>query len=390
MHMELQWAMWMPWAFWALQRTIETGAWKFGALTGVFVALQLASSVYYGVFLSLLIAAVAIVQLIPLPVRRLLLSLRSLAVGAVIAASVAGVYSRPYAAASERVGTRHPHEVKMFSARPRDYHSVADNSMMYGSRAGRPERQLFPGILPLLLALIGLLLVAPTAPIIAYLLGLVLAFEVSLGLHGGLYPFLYEHVGFFRGLRAPARAAIFCLLFLGVLAARGYAVLAASAKPAVRQVLAAGAIGIVLLEYWVAPLSLVPFHNDPPALYKWLALQPRGIVAEFPVPGPHTLPGHESRYLGMSTFHWMPLVNGYSGYYPQSYMRRLRYLERFPAQSAIEELRRDGVRYVIVHSGGYSKGEYEPIVRELALERQLPVLGSFDDGWGDGIVFGLR
>jgi hypothetical protein len=48
MHMELQWAIWIPWAFWALQRTFETGAVKFGALTGVFCALQLMSSIYYG------------------------------------------------------------------------------------------------------------------------------------------------------------------------------------------------------------------------------------------------------------------------------------------------------------------------------------------------------
>ena len=54
------------------------------------------------------------------------------------------------------------------------------------------ERRLFPGILPPLLALVGLLLVPPTIPAIAYLIGLVLAFELSLGAHGLLYPLLYE------------------------------------------------------------------------------------------------------------------------------------------------------------------------------------------------------
>jgi hypothetical protein len=38
MHMELQWTVWIPWTFWALHRTLETGARKFGALTGVFLA----------------------------------------------------------------------------------------------------------------------------------------------------------------------------------------------------------------------------------------------------------------------------------------------------------------------------------------------------------------
>ena len=46
MHLEMQWAVWSPWAFWALQRTLESGKLKFGALTGVFAALQIVL-VYY-------------------------------------------------------------------------------------------------------------------------------------------------------------------------------------------------------------------------------------------------------------------------------------------------------------------------------------------------------
>ena len=102
-------------------------------------------------------------------------------------------------------------------------------NVLYGSMTGgADERRLFPGILPPLLALVGLLLVPPATPAIAYLVGLVLAFELSLGAHGVLYPLLYEHVGVFRALRAPARASVFCLLFLGVLAAYGTAALTAA------------------------------------------------------------------------------------------------------------------------------------------------------------------
>ena len=390
MHMELEWTIWMPWAFWALQRTIETGATKFGVLTGVFVALQVLSSVYYGIFLGLLIGAVALLQLVPLGGRHLLLTLRSLTLGGLIAASAAGVYSRPYSEAARRVGTRHLHEVTMFSARPRDYRAPTPSNLLYNWRYGAPERQLFPGILPLVLALIGLLLVPPTTTAIAYLFGLVLAFELSLGMYGQLYPFLYEHVSAFRGLRAPARASVFCLLFLGVLAARGYAALAAEIKSRGRALLAVAACGFLLLEYWVAPLKLVPFDNTAPPLYKWLALQPRGVVAEFPMPLPGQLPGQEFRYLYMSTFHWMPLINGYSGYYPQSYIRRLDALNKFPDRESIQQLRKDGVRYVIVHSGGYSPKEREEIIQGLVLNHGLAHLGDYEDGWGEGTVFGLR
>src|SRR3954470_24544267 len=65
MHLELQWTTWMPWAFWALHRTLEGGGLKYGALLGVFVSLQMLSSIYYGVFLIPLLALVTVVILVP-------------------------------------------------------------------------------------------------------------------------------------------------------------------------------------------------------------------------------------------------------------------------------------------------------------------------------------
>src|SRR5947208_6420155 len=63
MHLELQWAMWMPLAFWAVHRAVDEESWKFGALAGVFVWLQTLSCVYYGFFLALMVAALAMLLL---------------------------------------------------------------------------------------------------------------------------------------------------------------------------------------------------------------------------------------------------------------------------------------------------------------------------------------
>jgi hypothetical protein len=52
MHLELQWTVWIPWAFWALHRTFETGSRRHAALLGAFLALQFMSSIYYGPFLA--------------------------------------------------------------------------------------------------------------------------------------------------------------------------------------------------------------------------------------------------------------------------------------------------------------------------------------------------
>ena len=390
MHMELQWTVWSPWALWALQRTIETGSTRFGLLMGLFLALQIASSVYYGVFLFMLIAVVAVLQLIALGGRQLMRTVRAVALGALVAASVSAVYSLPYSAASARVGTRSTQEVKTFSARPRDYRVATPTNLLYGyPYAGAPERRLSPGLLPPILALVGLLLVPPTIPAIAYLIALVLAFELSLGTYGQLYPLLYEHVGVFRGLRAPARASVFCLLFLGVLAAYGVAALTSARKISVRRAVTVLVCAIILLEYKVGTLPLVPYPNEAPPLYVLLARLPRGVVIEFPIPRPGAPPHHDPRFAYMSTFHWMPLLNGYSGFFPPSYLRRLARLAPFPDEESVASLRRENVKYVIVHQDGYEKGEHPRTVQHL-LDLGLTRLGDFDDGWGTGTVMELK
>ena len=84
-----------------------------------------------------------------------------------------------------------------------------------------------------------------------------------------------------------------------------------------------------------------------------LAQQPRGVVAEFPAPRADALPGDDAEYAYMSTFHWFPLVNGYSGVYPPSYLARLDRLLDFPDARALAQLRRDNVVYVVVHGSSY-------------------------------------
>ena len=390
MHMELQWIVWAPWAFWALQRTIETGAPRFGILTGVFLALQMLSSIYYGIFLGLLLGVVGGVQMIALSGRRIRTAVLALALGVVVAAGVSWLYSVPYASASARVGTRGVGEVRQFSAKPRSYLSATPTNYLYGARhRSLPERRLFPGVLPLVLALVGLLLVPPSPPAIAYLIGLAAAFELSLGMNGLVYPLLYERLGVLHGLRAPARAAVFCLLFIGILAAYGCAALTRHARAHARHALGVAAVAILMLEYWVAPLQLIPYHNDPPPLYAWLARQPRGVVAEFPVPPFAAWAALESRYLYMSTFHWRPLINGYSGYFPPSYLQRLEGLVDFPGLTALQQLRGSGVRYIVVHGGEFSSQEYADIVEALLLAG-LTAAGPFFDGWGSSTVFRLR
>ncbi len=389
MHMELQWAMWIPWAFWALQRTIETGAVKYGVLTGIFTSLQVVSCIYYGMFLGLLLPVVAIVQLLALPRHDAVRILRRLAIGAIIAGCTSALYAMPYSRQSARVGAREVPEVTRYSAKPRDYLVATESNLLYAERRGQAERRLFPGVIPPLLALIGLLLVRPRTTMVAYAIGGAAAFEFSLGMHGLVYPILYEHVGALQALRAPARASIYALFCLGVLAAHGYAAIKSTLPSRFHGVLASGLVALLVIEYWVAPLGLVPYPNQPPSLYRWLARQRHGVVAHFPMPKGSNLPGRDPIYAYMSTFHWKPLLNGYSGYYPRSYLTRLDALERFPARPAIDLLRNSHVAYVVVHADGYQPAEFESILQALT-ESGLRNIGQFDAESGQVTVFRMR
>lgn len=400
MHMELQWTVWIPWAFWSLHRTVEGGKFRDGMLTGLFVALQFLSSIYYGVFLATLLPVVAGLLLLASRGAHFRRIAMALGAGALLAAAIVAPYGLEYARTSKATGTRPKEQVLMFSAKPSSYTVATATNLLYGARSlpkGRPERRLFPGVLPLLLAITGLLLVVPSDAALIYLIALLVAFEMSLGLYGYSYSFLHRHVPLFGGLRASARLGIFVVFFLGLLAAWGHAAIErvmAGPDARTRRVravwLGSFISAVLLLEYWVAPLPLGPFPNTAPPVSAWLATQPRGVVANLPVAPGHLLPGEDPRYAYLSTFHWMPSINGYSGYYPPSYLARIDPLRTFPSGFATATLRRAGVQYVVVHGSEYSPEEFVEVQTALAVDPAYRQLVSSSDGRGPVTVYRLQ
>jgi hypothetical protein len=216
------------------------------------------------------------------------------------------------------------------------------------------------------------------------------AYDFSLGLEGYSYPFIVQHVAALNGFRALARAGIFVILFVRVLAAYGYEALESERRRLGRRILFAVIVITLLVEYRAEPLPLERYPNKPPALYVWLAQQPKGIVAELPMPYLDFWPGPDPRISYMSIFHWRPLVNGYSGYLPTSYALRLAAVREFPDGASVDYLRKERVRYLILHFADYTPEDAVTIVNTLKTRDQLEELGHFDDGRGEAVVFRLR
>jgi hypothetical protein len=82
-----------------------------------------------------------------------------------------------------------------------------------------------------------------------------------------------------------------------------------------------------------------------------------------------------------SLAHFRPLVNGYSGFTPQSHQRLFRMLGRFPDDAGLAELERLGVRYAVFHRDRYTDREWDALLdRAAALPDRLSLVASFEQG----------
>jgi hypothetical protein len=173
------------------------------------------------------------------------------------------------------------------------------------------ERHLFPGVAAVALAIVGCAW-RPRRLVLIYLALTILAVELSLGLNGTLYRWLYDHFFAFRGFRAPARFAILACCAMSVLAGFGFLFLERLlAKIPARRLLLVAALIAIGVDSGSSPLELAEQTTKVPPVYRYLQGAPRYVVTEFPVEN------YNPTYMFWSTYHWHSLINGYSGYQPR-------------------------------------------------------------------------
>jgi hypothetical protein len=121
-------------------------------------------------------------------------------------------------------------------------------------------------------------------------------------------------------------------------------------------------------------MAVVPIATRPSEATVWLQSQPPGPVINLPLGGPV-----EPLYQYESTFHWRPMLNGYSGSAPSSYVAAMPVVGAFPSDVALDKLRSAGVAFAIVHERHYGREAYRRIVAAASARSDLVAYGPFAD-----------
>ena len=119
-----------------------------------------------------------------------------------------------------------------------------------------------------------------------------------------------------------------------------------------------------------------------PEAYRTLARLPRGPLAEFPYFARRTdFPRHAEYMLG-STYHWQPLVNGYSDFIPPAFRETAVAMSFFPTRESFRILSNLGARYVVFHLNGYSRSNRAELIERIGrYQKFLRPLVQQDDVW---------
>lgn len=362
---------WMPWVLAAVLVFARTGSRPVLA-GGTLAALALTtSSGYYMVYCGPPMAIFAVLALWHEPAWRMRRGWMALGVAAAIAVSVQALLVLPYLDLRAATG---------FARRRWEIEQHAYDLGVY--------RALLPRLAPMLLLAAAAVVGAAPGPRPRGWVTIVLVATAGLGLWMSLgpvpkldgaqvalpavYDWFLTWVPGADGLRVVSRAAVLFIFGLSILAGLGAAGLQRRFGAAGAGVALAAAAAHLALQ-WMGPIPLdtalagqgvgpPPAYLRPstttPTIYGALArVAADATVVELPFGDP----GYELRYMFFNLGHGRPLLNGYSGVFPLSYMARARVLRDPPADPEAAWSALAPATHVVVHTGAWNDSRRETI-----------------------------
>jgi hypothetical protein len=177
---------------------------------------------------------------------------------------------------------------------------------------------------------------------------LALAIPLSLGPEAGLTDLIpgFDHV------RSPYRFAVFAQLMLILLTTLGIDGLARHSTRGLLGAAVLAALAVAELRPGTTRLQPLPPLGTRAAWLEFLETQTaeQEAVAFLPFPAGRSA----ADYLGTAQWmywqmrHGRPMVNGYSGFFPASYLKLKRAMRTFPDAGSLEALAEHGVRWAVV------------------------------------------
>jgi len=381
-HVQHVFAGWLPMMLAALLYYARRPAWTRAALFGGAFLMNGLSNVHWFLF-----GSIAIALSIPIAVPRPRDWMRIVA-AMLVALALLAPFLIPYATVSKLYGMRRgPAEIWDSSATPRDWLNPGLTNRVYRRFADtriNPERWVFPGVLGIVLAIVGGVRVSrphrsgvspARTPLLAFL-WLAVGFVGSLGFHAFFHRLLFAYAPGFGAIRVPARWANIAYVGMSMLIAFALAR---------RRWVAIAAAALLVVELHAAPIRWFLVGSDAPAVYPWLAAK-RVRIIEVP------FDDGDSEYRTMigAAAHHRPMANGASGFAPPEFLRlSAMWHAKEIGDDFVDELRRIGIDLVIVRGDEALDRERRWLERELARGR-LGFVRRFDRGRSGDWVFSKR
>ena len=382
-HIQLQMTFGIPLVLLAFHRMIDRPGWNTGATLGGALAVAALSSAYYGVLVGLAVGLGVIFYGLRMSLWKERRYWISVAMALAVLAILLTPFFLPYMTIREEGFERTLEEARRYRLNIWGWLASPVSTHAWLLNENRRGMVAFPGITRVVFGLAGLGLVAFSARYAAriangrnhaifYLLVAALTFWTSFGPDAGLYAALhYAFPPIFAFLRAIERFTVLVPLALSV--GMGFAIVLLqdwwrNAGRTRAQGAAAGTalMALVAADSWIAPLQ-IPDALPVPSVYRALARSPRGAVAEFPFFYRSIDFNRHAWYMLYSTYHWQPLVNGYSDHYPKPFIDMLDVVKDFPTEPrSFEHLREHQVKYVVVHLNWYEHKRRPQIEEGLA------------------------
>ena len=386
-HLQAQYALWLPLAILAFDNLIRKRRTSDALMLALFLTLCAFTSIYLAVITAVAMGIVFVSRTPDWWGYRPVSFILQIGVVAVLACGVFLLVLSPYLRVFESHKVIRPIEmVSALSASPLAYLASAGRihySLWSHDFYQYSSASLFPGLTAVILCFVAFAgrpnLLTRRRRRMFMIIGAG-GFLLSLGPATPIYTWLYRIFPPLQGLRAASRFGVLVLLSVAALAGYGLSQLRQRWKgKRWATVVVVGLIIVVNLEALRAPMGYTSFEGIP-LIYKTLASKSETIVVvELPFPPPGIIP-RNAAYMLASTVHWKPLLNGYSGFTPESYERRADLLRDFPSEIAVAELERSGVTHVVVHLNNYPEERVEELLAVLSNHPKFMLMAESQEG----------